>query len=120
MMKGNSEADGTCSVGFCPLMYIPSAFRIEDLATLHAFMRRYSFATLVTAEAAEPFVTQLPLLLDAGRGPLGTLVGHFARPNNHWQMDHARLTSVAVFHGPHAYVSPSWYRSASPGVPTWN
>lgn len=100
-------------------MYIPSAFRIEDAQTLKAFMQRYAFATLVTADA-EPFITQLPLLLDADRGPHGTLLGHFAKPNAHWQMDHARLTSVAVFHGPHAYVSPTWYRSGSPAVPTWN
>src|SRR4051794_30428541 len=100
-------------------MYIPSAFRIDDPATLQAFMRKYSFATLVTADA-EPFVTHLPLLLDANHGRHGTLVGHVAKPNPHWQMDHERLTSVAIFHGPHAYVSPTWYRSKSPAVPTWN
>ena len=82
-------------------------------------MRRYSFATLVTG-GAEPFVTHLPLLLDASRGPRGTLVGHFARPNPHWRLDHAGNGSVAIFHGPHAYVSPSWYRSGAPAVPTWN
>ena len=100
-------------------MYIPSSFRINDPAVLQAFIQRYSFATLVTADP-EPFITHLPLLLDADRGPHGTLVGHVARPNPHWQMDHARLTSVAIFHGPHAYISPSWYRSDSPAVPTWN
>ena len=101
------------------LMYTPAAFRIDDLPTLHAFVRQHSFATLVTA-AAEPFVTHLPLLLDADRGPHGTLVGHFARPNSHWQMDHVTQQSVAIFHGPHAYISPSWYRAGTTAVPTWN
>ena len=45
-------------------MYIPHAFRNDDPETLHAFMRRYSFATLVTG-GGEPFATHLPLLLDA-------------------------------------------------------
>jgi transcriptional regulator len=100
-------------------MYVPQAFRNGDRATLHAFMQEHSFATLVTG-GAEPFATHLPLLLDAGRGPLGTLVGHFARPNPHWQLNHVRTGSVAIFHGPHAYISPSWYRSGAPAVPTWN
>ena len=100
-------------------MYIPAAFRVDDPAALHALMRRHSFATLVTA-GEEPFVTHVPLLLDADDGPNGTLTGHFARPNPHWQLDHARHASVAIFHGPHAYISPSWYRSGSPAVPTWN
>ena len=100
-------------------MYVPAAFRVDDPLTMHALMRRHSFATLVTA-GDEPFVTHVPLLLDADDGEKGTLIGHFARPNPHWQLDHARLTSVAIFHGPHAYISPSWYRSGSPAVPTWN
>src|SRR5687767_2413514 len=99
-------------------MYVPAAFRATDTAALHGLMRRYSFATLITA-GEEPFVTHLPLLLDAEPGE-GVLIGHFARPNPHWQLDHARHLSVAVFHGPHAYVSPSWYRSGAAAVPTWN
>jgi transcriptional regulator len=102
-------------------MYIPSAFQITDLPTLHAFMRQHSFATLVTA-GEEPFVTHLPLLVDSGSGAgeRGTLIGHFAKPNSHWQLDHAAHISLAIFHGPHAYISPSWYRSGAPAVPTWN
>jgi transcriptional regulator len=99
-------------------MYVPAAFRVDDTPSLHALMRAYSFATLVTA-GAEPFVTHLPLLVDED-STNGTLVGHFARPNEHWQLDHSRLASVAIFHGPHAYISPSWYRSGAPAVPTWN
>jgi transcriptional regulator len=99
------------------LMYIPSAFRVDDPAVVDEFIRRYSFATLVTA-GEEPFVTHLPLLLDVGADGRRTLLGHAARANPHWQLDHARHASVAIFHGPHAYVSPSWYPSGSPAVPT--
>jgi transcriptional regulator len=100
-------------------MYVPSSFRIDDRDTLHAFVRTYSFATLITG-GDNPFATHLPLLLDSDRGPHGTLVGHFARPNPHWELDHRRHGSLAIFHGPHAYISPSWYRSGLPAVPTWN
>jgi transcriptional regulator len=103
------------------LMYNPSSFRIEDREMLHGFIERFGFATLITGSGAcEPIVTHLPLLLDADRGPLGTLIGHVAGANPHWQADHASQTSLAIFHGPHAYISPAWYTSAAPAVPTWN
>lgn len=86
-------------------MYIPSAFRVDDPAVLNAFIRRHSFATLITAGDG-PFITHLPLRLEADENR-GTLLGHFARTNPHWQLDHARQSGVAVFHGPHAYISRS-------------
>jgi transcriptional regulator len=60
------------------------------------------------------------LLLDAQRGEYGTLLGHFARANPQWQADHAQAKTLALFHGPHAYVSPSWYPDGKLAVPTWN
>ena len=62
-------------------MYIPSSFGIKDPATLHAFIGRYGFATLVTGGAAGevPVITHLPMLLDPDRGPMGTLIGHVAQ-----------------------------------------
>lgn len=100
-------------------MYIPAAFRVDDHAAMLALIQQHGFATLITGDA-EPFISHLPLLVDPSRGPHGTLIGHFARPNPHWRLDHARLGSVAIFHGPHAYISPTWYRSGNPAVPTWN
>ena len=100
-------------------MYIPSAFRVDDPALLNAFIHRHSFATLITS-GEEPFITHLPLLLDVDNQGSRTLVGHFARANPHWQLDHVKRSSVAIFNGPHAYISPSWYCSGSPAVPTWN
>src|SRR6266481_4696866 len=55
-------------------MYIPKAFREDDIKTLHTFMREYSFATLVTQQEGMPFASHLPFLLDAGQGPYGTLL----------------------------------------------
>lgn len=101
-------------------MYVPSHFREDDPRRLHAIMRRHGFATLVTVDAdGAPVVTHLPFVLDAERGPLGTLLGHVARANPHWRALEAGRPSLAIFVGPHAYVSPAWYADG-PAVPTWN
>jgi transcriptional regulator len=99
------------------VLYVPKAFAVDDVPALHAFIAAHSFATLVSPDAQDPAVTHLPLLLDRP-GPLGTLTGHVARANPHWQRLEGNQ-ALAIFHGPHAYVSPSWY-ATHPSVPTWN
>lgn len=99
-------------------MYVPPHFAEADPAVLHAFIRRHSFGLLVSTAGDEPFASHLPFLLDADAGPHGTLVCHVARANPQWRGLGGRPV-LAVFSGPHAYVSPSWY--AEPDVvPTWN
>ncbi len=100
-------------------VYTPAAFAVGDRAAVARLLREHPFATLITPGAPEPFVSHLPLLHVAGCEPHGTLIGHFARANPHWQCA-ARAASVAIFHGPHAYVSPSWYTHPGRMVPTWN
>jgi len=99
-------------------MYIPGAFAVDDPERLQAFLRRHSFATVVSATADGPFASRVPLLYDADRGPLGTLIGHVARANDHWRLG-AETETLAIFDGPHAYVSPAWYEEPNV-VPTWN
>jgi transcriptional regulator len=100
-------------------MYAPPHFEVSDLAGLHALVERHPFATLVSTVAGEPFATHLPLLLDRAAGPQGSLTGHVARANPHWRAFDGETPALAIFHGPHAYVSPSWY-AQGPAVPTWN
>jgi transcriptional regulator len=100
-------------------MYVPKHFAETDAARLHALMRVHAFATLVSVIDGAPFATHVPLLLDPARGSLGTLVGHMARANPHWQRFDGRTPALAIFHGPHAYVSPRWFAS-TPNVPSWN
>jgi transcriptional regulator len=100
-------------------MYVPAHFRETRTAAMHAFMREYSFATLVSHLKGELFASHLPLLLDPGRGPHGTLLGHMARANQQWQGFAPDADCLVMFQGPHAYISPSWYATA-PAVPTWN
>src|SRR6266480_1405054 len=99
-------------------MYIPAAFAEHDLNRLHDFIEQNSFGLLVSQVDGLPFASHLPFLLDRTAGPHGTLVGHMARANPHWR-ELAGQTALAVFSGPHAYVSPTWYEAENV-VPTWN
>ena len=100
-------------------MYIPKAFREEDMKKLHKLMQEYSFAALVTQQDGVPVATHLPFLLDSGRGPYGTLMAHMARANAQWKTFNGEQEALVIFQGPHAYISPSWYE-VELSVPTWN
>lgn len=100
-------------------MYVPRAFREDDIARLHGFLRSWSFALLVTNVDGVPSATHLPLVLDAAGVEPGRLIGHVARANPQWQTFDGTRPALAVFQGPHAYVSPTWY-ATGPAVPTWN
>lgn len=99
-------------------MYVPEAFRQDDPETLHQFIRAHPFATLVTTADGVPQATHLPLILEGG-----VLRGHLARGNPHWKTLAAGQPALAIFMGPHAYVSPQWYpgkKVDGKAVPTWN
>jgi len=99
-------------------MYVPDHFAERELAVLHGWLRQFPFALLVTAAGGDFAASHLPFWLDAERGPQGTLYGHVARANPHWRCLDGATRALAVFSGPHAYVSPRWYER--PSVPTWN
>lgn len=103
-------------------MYLPAAFRQDDLTELHAQIQANPFALLASTGSGGMQASHLPLLLEPEEGEFGTLYGHFARANPHWRELHG-AEALAVFSGPDAYVSPNWYPSkAEHGkvVPTWN
>ena len=100
-------------------LYIPAHFAASDRVAIARLLHDHSFATLVTPVAPEPCVTHLPLICIADCEPHGTLLGHFARANPHAR-NAEDAESIAIFHGPHAYVSPSWYGEPAISVPTWN
>ena len=103
-------------------MYVPPAFREDNLPTLHATMRVARLASLVTATDEGLVATPLPLFLVPEEGPYGTLYGHVARANPQWRLA-PKGDAMALFAGPDAYVSPAWYPSKQEHgkvVPTWN
>jgi transcriptional regulator len=103
-------------------MYIPPAFRVDDRADLYRIMREARSATLVTATVEGLVGTPLPMIVDESEGANGTLYGHVARANPQWKLAPSG-EAMAIFAGPEAYVSPSWYATKQEThkvVPTWN
>ena len=98
-------------------MYIPSAFRENDIEKLVAFMRVNSFATLVSILNDVPVASHIPLVVTVQNNVV-KLSGHLAKPNPQWQVFGVG-EALAVFTGPHAYISPSLYENQE-SVPTWN
>jgi transcriptional regulator len=104
-------------------MYLPAHFAEGRVPVLHEAIRGAGLASLVTSGPDGPEVSHVPLLLDTNDSPLGTLRGHLARANPHWRTASTDQPALAVFLGPDAYVTPSWYPTkAQTGevVPTWN
>jgi transcriptional regulator len=100
-------------------MYIPKAFEGSE-PTGREIMQAHNWALLITAEkTGAPLATHLVLLWHDDGTEHGCLLGHMARANPHWKLFDRPIESLALFWGPHAYVSPTWY---TPGlkVPTWN
>jgi len=99
-------------------VYIPEYFRGRNHEDAVAFMRANPFAILISTTDAGPFATHLPLFVRAA-GEKIVLRGHVAKANPHWRYLEQRPECLAIFHGPHSYISPSNY-SAHESVPTWN
>jgi len=102
-------------------VYLPSAFRQDSTEILHNAIRNAGLATLVTQTTEGLIASHVPLLLDPEPAPYGTLTGHLARPNA--QARGAVGDALAIFLGPDAYITPSWYetkRETGKVVPTWN
>lgn len=100
-------------------MYTPAAFQVEDRETLIAFIRKHSFAAIITQDAGVPHATQMPVLFREDNGTPGVLVSHLARANPQWRHFENGEEVLVLFTGPHAYISPAWYVT-TPAVPTWN
>jgi transcriptional regulator len=119
-------ARGPCAVEYDRrVLYQPGhrKFEVEDPAALLEELSRHSPGTLVTYTAEGFRATILPMLFDPEDGPHGTLRGHWARGNPQWRDVGRETHGLAVFDGPDAYVSPSWYaekRLTGKVVPTWN
>jgi len=99
-------------------MYIPRRYEEKDQEKIYAFIREHSFAILITVQEGRPLGTHIPLQLETGPDGKAVLIGHISIGNEqkHTLSDGASV--LAIFPGPHAYVSPRWYTEMN--VPTWN
>lgn len=99
-------------------VYIPDSQKVTDLKALQDLMEEFSFADLITSSGGIR-VTHLPVLLDR-TGKFGKLTAHVAKNNPQQSLLDGTHEAVIVFHGPHHYISPSWYVPGANAVPTWN
>src|ERR1041385_163304 len=100
------------------MVYLPPAFTETRREVLIAHIERHDFGMLVTHGAGGLIASQIPFLVEEREGRL-VLQGHLARPNPQLEDLDGTAETLAVFVGPHAYISPSWYEGG-PAVPTWN
>src|SRR5690606_13552886 len=105
-------------------MYVPNHFKEDDAGKLQQYIRDYAFGLLVIADDNGIEANHVPFHLSCEQdGSIGHLQCHVARNNPVWQRLRSGARVLAVFQGPNAYVSPSWYETkAETGrvVPTWN
>jgi transcriptional regulator len=104
-------------------MYQPPHFREDRIEVQRRLIRAYPLGLLITAGTSGLLANPIPFLID-GEGPaLGMLRCHLARANPQWRELASVQECLAVFQGPQAYISPSWYatkRETGKVVPTWN
>jgi transcriptional regulator len=100
-------------------LYIPQPQLVDDRRFLHDFMEEFAFVDLVTVSPSLR-ITHIPVWLDRTAGLYGTIHGHISRQNPQNATFDNKQTGVIVFHGPHGYISPTWYAKTGNVVPTWN
>ena len=99
-------------------MYVPKHFAVADRSQLVRVIEAHPFGILVSVANAEALATHVPFVV-LRHGERITLGLHVARANPHWQsIDGANV--LAIFQGPHAFVSASWYEQPDVSVPTWD
>lgn len=99
-------------------MYIPKYFKNESVENIREFISKNGFAILVNNVENRPWATHLPLILDTNEKGNQVLSGHVSRANIQWQTFDNDTEVLAIFNGPNAYISSSWYDHEN--VPTWN
>lgn len=99
-------------------MYIPHHYKNENTEEVKEFLANNGFGILINQLNGRPWATHIPMELEADKNGKEVLVGHIAKANPQWRAFEDRNEVLCIFNGPHAYVSPSWYKEEE--VPTWN
>lgn len=104
-------------------MYVPTHFSETRIDVLHDLVRAHPFGALVVLASHGLDANHIPFEMDPEPAPFGTLRGHVARANPVWRDFSPQTDALALFEGPHAYISPAWYPTKNEHgkvVPTWN
>jgi transcriptional regulator len=104
-------------------MYVPKANRETRIPVMHDLIAAHPFGLLVTVGASGLMASHIPIVLKQSGSEFGTLQAHIARANEQWSDLVPSIEALAIFAGPHHYISASWYPGAKEDgavVPTWN
>ena len=99
-------------------MYIPEHYKNENEAEIKDFLRKNSFGILVNQTDGKLWATHIPLELEEDANGKSILSGHLSKENLQWQSFASDYRILAIFSGPHSYISSGWYEKEN--VPTWN
>jgi transcriptional regulator len=99
-------------------MYIPKYFKNENAEEISSFIKENGFGILISQLAGKLLATHIPLMLDKAANGSDILMGHISKANPQWKNFEQNEEVLAIFSGPHAYISSSWYDHEN--VPTWN
>lgn len=99
-------------------MYVPKHFSVDDLAAIKQVMSENEFAVVISSDQGIPIASHLLVEMQEDASGNILLNAHMARNNLQWSTFDSRTEILAVFQGPHTYISPTWYHVHS--VPTWN
>lgn len=99
-------------------MYTPQHYKNENIDEVREFIKANSFGILVSQTKARLWGTHIPMELDFDENGNAILYSHISKANPQWESFTSGEEVLAIFHGPHSYVSSSWYQKED--VPTWN
>ncbi|HLP64405.1 FMN-binding negative transcriptional regulator [Flavobacterium sp.] len=99
-------------------MYIPDLYKNENQEEIRNFIHHNGFALLINQVNGKPWATHIPLVLETNSAGKEVLVGHLSIENPQAKSLQNGSEVLAIFSGPHAYISSSWYDHEN--VPTWN
>ncbi len=99
-------------------MYIPDIYKNENQEEIKKFLQENSFGILINQTNGKLWATHIPLELETNSEGKAILEGHISKENKQWEGFAQNDSILAVFSGPHSYISSSWYDHEN--VPTWN
>ncbi len=99
-------------------MYTPDIYQLENPDSIRAFLKENAFGILINQTNGKLWATHIPMELDYNSEGKEILHGHLSKENPQGIAFENNAEVLAVFTGPHAYISSSWYDHEN--VPTWN
>lgn len=99
-------------------MFIPNNYKNENIEEVKDFLNQNSFGILISQVDGKIAGTHIPMQLDTDKNGENVLVGHIAKANPQSKYLKGEEEILAIFNGPHSYISSSWYQKED--APTWN